>query len=143
MNMNKYFIIFFACFLLILPVFGGNIENNKDFGRFLAALEKVESGGRADAFNKKEVAVGIYQIRPAYFKDAQEYDKTLSKYKHLDCYDKNISKRVVIAYMNRYCKTNSFETWAKSHNGGPGWNDKTGEAKNNLAIYYKKIMIFL
>lgn len=116
--MNKKFISFFVLFSCF-------ISNNGYSKDFWAALAQVESSNNVKAFNKKEIAVGIYQIRPAYFKDATEYDKNLRKYTHFDCYDPEISKKVVIAYFSRYEKkalnNNDYETLARAHNGGCGW----------------------
>ena len=72
------------------------------FDQFCAALGKVESSGNPLAYNSKERAIGLYQIRPAYFKDAAEYDKELSRFSHKDCYNPQVAKRVVWAYLSRY-----------------------------------------
>ena len=114
-----------------------------DFEKFVSALGKVESGGNPKAYNKAEDAKGIFQIRKAYFADAVEFSPGLRKYKHDDCFDPAIAREIIKAYFNRYGKkdlqTLNFEGLAKLHNGGPGFKNKTGQAKKNLDIYAGKI----
>ena len=102
--------------------------NGADFNEFCNALAKVESSGNPRAYNAKEKAIGLLQIRPAYFKDAADFDKELSRFSHKDCYNPQVAKRVVWAYMARYeskaLKTNDFQSMARSHNGGCGWRSK-------------------
>lgn len=95
-----------------------------NFDQFLAALGKVESDNNPAAYNAKENAVGIYQIREKYFIDAQTFDPALRKYKHKDCFRADIAKKVVIAYLSKYCKEKNFESWARLHNSGPAWSKK-------------------
>ena len=100
---------------------------------FFAALGKVESSGNSKAVNKKETALGIYQIRPAYFKDANV------KGNHEQVFDPVFARRVCEAYFKKYEKkafdNGDFETLARCHNGGCGWR------KNNSATdkYWQKI----
>lgn len=86
---------------------------------FFAALAKVESSGNSKAVNKKETALGIYQIRPAYFKDANV------KGNHEQVFDPAFARRVCEAYFKKYEKkafdNGDFETLARCHNGGCGW----------------------
>ena len=56
--------------------------NQSEFDKFVGAIAKVESSNNPKAINKKENALGLYQIRPAYFKDAQESDKNLKEFNH-------------------------------------------------------------
>ena len=93
------------------------------FDQFCAALAKVESSGNPKAYNVKEKAIGLYQIRPAYFKDAQEYDKDLARFSHRDCYNPQVAKRVVWAYLSRY-GAKDVESMARLHNAGPAWGSK-------------------
>ena len=100
-------------FLIALSVNAANMDD------FFAALGKVESSNNPRAINKKETALGIYQIRPAYYKDSNVGGK------HTDVYNPVIAKQVVLAYFQRYepkaLKNNDFETLARLHNGGCGW----------------------
>ena len=96
-----------------------------DFNDFCKALAKVESSGNPLAYNKAERAIGLLQIRPAYFKDAQAFDSELSRFSHKDCYNPQVAKRVVWAYMSKYeptaLKSNDFQVLARTHNGGCGF----------------------
>jgi soluble lytic murein transglycosylase-like protein len=100
---------------------------------FFAALAKVESSGNAKAVNKKETALGIYQIRPAYFQDSKV------KGNHSQVFDPVFARSVCEAYFKKYEKkafdNGDFETLARCHNGGCGWR------KNKSATdkYWQKI----
>lgn len=100
---------------------------------FFAALGKVESSGNSKAVNKKETALGIYQIRPAYFKDSNV------KGNHEQVFDPVFARRVCEAYFKKYEKkafdNGDFETLARCHNGGCGWR-KNKSATNG---YWQKI----
>lgn len=93
--------------------------NAANIDTFFAALGKVESSNNPRAINKKEYALGIYQIRLAYYKDSNVGGQ------HTDVYNPIIAKKVVLAYFQRYepkaLKNNDFETLARCHNGGCGW----------------------
>jgi hypothetical protein len=132
--MIKY-TLFISCFLVNLSAFSRELTN---FNQFLITLGQLESSNNPKAYNKSENAIGIYQIRYKYFIDAQKNDINLRKYKHSDCFDVNISKKVVYAYLIKYSKSNNFEEWCYLHNGGTGWKKKTGQAKKNLENYFKK-----
>lgn len=129
----KKIILFFVSFCLILPVFGRELPK---IDEFLIILGRVESSNNPKAYNKSENAIGIYQIRLLYFKDAQQFDKNLIKYSHSDCFSPEISKKVVIAYLSKYCKKNDFESWARCHNSGPNWKNK----KHLTNKYWKKFL---
>lgn len=107
--------------------------NAADINSFFAALGKVESSNNPRAINKKEYALGIYQIRPGYFKDSKIGGK------HESVYDTAIAKKVCLAYFAKYepqaLKNNDFETLARLHNGGCGWRKN----KSNTDIYWSKI----
>jgi hypothetical protein len=86
---------------------------------FFAALGKVESSGNAKAVNKKENALGIYQIRPAYFQDSKV------KGNHSQVFDPTFARRVCEAYFKRYAPEayakGDFESLARLHNSGPSF----------------------
>ena len=114
-------------FFVVLCVNAANMDS------FLNALAKVESSNNPKAINKKETALGIYQIRPAYYKDSNIIGK------HTDVYNPVIAKKVVLAYFNRYepkaVLNNDFETLARLHNAGPN-HRKNKSSTNN---YWSKI----
>jgi soluble lytic murein transglycosylase-like protein len=93
----------------------------------------VESSGNPKAVNKKETALGIYQIRPAYFQDSKV------KGNHSQVFDPVFARSVCEAYFKKYEKkaldNGDFETLARCHNGGCGWR------KNKSATdkYWQKI----
>ena len=126
-------------FIILLGVLSCFILNNGYSKDFWGALAQVESGNNPKAVGDSGKALGIYQIHESYFKDAAEYNKDLRKYTHFDCYDPEISKKVVLAYMGRYEKkalnNNDFETLARAHNGGCGWR-KNPKLTNS---YWQKI----
>jgi hypothetical protein len=100
---------------------------------FFAALGKVESSGNSKAVNKKETALGIYQIRPAYFKDSNV------KGNHEQVFDPVFARRVCEAYFKKYEKkafdNGDFETLARLHNNGPSW----AKSKSKTNQYWNKI----
>ena len=102
---------------------------------FFAALGKVESSNNSKAVNKKETALGIYQIRPAYFKDANV------KGNHEQVFDPVFARRVCEAYFKKYEKkafdNGDFETLARCHNGGCVWR-KNKSATDKYSQKIKK-----
>ena len=114
-------------FFVVLCVNAANMDS------FLNALAKVESSNNPKAINKKENALGIYQIRPAYFQDSKV------KGNHSQVFDPVFARRVCEAYFKKYEKkafdNGDFETLARCHNGGCGWR------KNKSATdkYWQKI----
>ena len=100
---------------------------------FFTALAKVESSGNAKAVNKKETALGIYQIRPAYFKDANV------KGSHEQVFNPTFARRVCEAYFKRYAPEayakGDFESLARLHNNGPSW----AKSKSKTNEYWSKI----
>jgi len=120
-----------ACILISFSL------NAESLDTFFAALAKVESSNNPKAINTKETALGIYQIRPAYFKDAGV------KAKHSDVFKPEIAKRVVLAYFQKYeptaLKNLDFETLARCHNGGCGWRRN----KSATNMYWQKVKRFL
>jgi len=77
--------------------------------------------------------LGIYQIRPAYFKDANV------KGNHSQVFDPVFARSVCEAYFKKYEKkaldNGDFETLARCHNGGCGWRKN----KSATDSYWKKI----
>ena len=100
---------------------------------FFAALGKVESSGNAKAVNKKENALGIYQIRPAYFQDSKV------KGNHSQVFDPVFARSVCEAYFKRYAPEayakGDFESLARLHNSGPSF----AKRKSATDGYWQKI----
>jgi len=117
----------FLSFFFVLSIHAANMDD------FLNALAKVESSNNPKAINKKENALGIYQIRPAYFQDSKV------KGNHGQVFDPVFARQVCEAYFKKYEKkaldNGDFETLARCHNGGCGWR------KNKSATdkYWQKI----
>lgn len=126
-------------FLSILPAFSGDLNNNKEFNRFLDALAFVESSNNPKAYNSKEGAIGIYQIRNKYFLDAQNFNPKLKKYSHKNAFRPEIAKIIVISYFQKYEQNNlnkeNWEALARCHNSGPGWKSK----KSKTEKYWNKV----
>jgi len=100
---------------------------------FFAALAKVESSNNPKALNKKENAIGIYQIRPNYYLDSGV------KGGHAICYDPTKARAVCEAYFKRYAPEayakGDFESLARLHNNGPSW----AKSKSKTNGYWSKI----
>jgi soluble lytic murein transglycosylase-like protein len=117
----------FLSFFFVLSIHAANMDD------FLNALAKVESSNNPKAINKKENALGIYQIRLAYFQDSKV------KGNHSQVFDPVFARSVCEAYFKKYEKkaldNGDFETLARCHNGGCGWR------KNKSATdkYWQKI----
>lgn len=91
---------------------------------FFVALGRVEASGRANAYNRRENAVGLYQIRAQYLRDSG-LNYTLAEMR-----DPRKARAVVEAYMRRYephaWATGDVRTLARLHNGGPSWRTRRG-----------------
>lgn len=126
--MRYVFILFFA-----LSVSAGNPKLDK----FFRALAQVESSGNPRAYNKKEKAIGIYQIRPLYYIDSGIPGG------HGVCYDPAKARAVCEAYFRRYepkaYASGDFQTLAKLHNGGASWRKKDADVQERLRIYWRKV----
>jgi hypothetical protein len=117
--------------IIIALLCGAQAHGQSDL--LIKSLIQQESGGNDKAFNKKENAVGCLQIRPGYFKDAQEADPSLRDLKHEDCYDREVSIRVFKAYMKKH-KAKTDEQFARRHNGGP-----KGDMKDSTLPYWRSV----
>ena len=102
----------------------------------LEALRFTESGGERnggrDATGDGGRAIGPYQIHHAYFIDAAVAGR------YGDCRDPDYSRRVVIAYWERWCpdalERCDAELLARVHNGGP-----RGARKPSTLAYWRKV----
>lgn len=137
--MSKKYILIFCLISLNLTVLSRELSN---FNQFLIVLGHVESSNNPKAYNKSENAIGIYQIRLLYFKDAQQFNPELKKYSHSDCFSPEISKMVVKVYVAHYVKSDAFEDFARCHNSGPQWKNKK-HLTNKYWARFKKISVDL
>ena len=130
----------------ILSIFIALNSFGANFDQFLNVIAKVESNNNPKAVGDKGLAIGAYQIHYLYFLDAQRFDKSLKKYKYQNCFDKEVSRKVVIAYLKGYesisISKGDWQTLAKLHNGGPSKN-KSPKAKKMVDSYWKKVRLHL
>lgn len=89
-----------------------------------------ESRNNPNAYNRKENAVGIAQIRPIYVKDC--VDMFGMDVTHNDAYDPVIARRMFETYTKSWCDRfgipYSDENRARIHNGGyDGWRESCTE----------------
>jgi soluble lytic murein transglycosylase-like protein len=114
-------------------------QSTNNFELFFKAISQVESNNNVLAVGDGGRAHGIVQIHKSYLQDSNEFGKT--DFKHLDCFDPQISKIIVFNYLKKYQNRHNweFEKMAKLHNGGPNFAKKTGQAAKNLEIYWGKV----
>jgi len=119
--------------VLILSFLIGASCQGENLDKFFSALAKVESSGNPRAVNVKEKALGIYQIRPAFFLDSGV------KGKHEDCFNPVFARKVCEGYYKRYAakalKEQDFESLARCHNSG--WN--FAKKKHLTNAYWNKV----
>lgn len=107
-----------------------------DLDRILDAIRQVETGGckdPANAVGDGGRAIGPFQIHRAYWQDALEYDPSIGGV-YADCRNEEYARRVVVAYLSRYCKVWSDENVARIHNGGPA-----GHRRKATLGYWSKV----
>lgn len=99
-------------------------------GSFFDAVTFVESSNNPKAWNEKEQAAGLYQIRPIVIQDLQErgYKFTLQ-----DRWDQKKSKEIFMIYTTIY-KATTPEKRARVWNGGP-----RGHLKPATLSYWNKV----
>jgi len=99
---------------------------------FFKALHQVETSGRLGPIRGSAGELGPFQIRMAYWKDSGV------KGSFPQCSDLTYSKRVVEAYLNRYCpkavQAHDYEQMARVHNGGPA-----GMKVSSTVGYWRKV----
>jgi hypothetical protein len=96
----------------------------------LHAIHQVESSGstKDNIVGDKGKAIGPLQIHYSCWFDATEYDKSIGgEYK--DCFKLSYSKKIFLAYMQRYGKGKTIEQQARIWNGGPKGYKKSATIK--------------
>jgi len=129
-------------FLLLCPIIG-QCEIIHLNSKFIRAIHMVETGGRVGNIpGDNGKAKGPLQIWESYFRDAQDFNPELKKYRWQDCARLDVSVLVMESYLNRYareaCKKNDMEILSRRHNGGP-----VGDKKKSTLIYWEKVKKFL
>lgn len=107
-----------------------------DTDKILDAIRVTETGGEKDPANAVGdggKAIGPFQIHYSYWKDAVEFDTSIGG-KYSDCKDEAYARKIIVAYWTRYAPNWSFETLARTHNGGP-----KGSKKSSTLDYWSKV----
>jgi hypothetical protein len=84
------------------------------YERLVNAVIKIESSGDTLAYNPVEKAIGAFQIRPIRLLDYNM--RTGNNYKHKECYNLLISKKIFLYYAKKTGYPN-YETIARDWNG--------------------------
>jgi len=118
----------------------GPKDRQIDITPVLKAIRTVETGGHKDpnnAVGDNGKALGAYQIWDSYWRDAVQYDPSLTANgeTHKNVTNPEYAERVIISYMNRYAKDWTPEEIARIHNGGPAGATKR---RNKTEEYYQK-----
>ncbi len=126
---EKLFNLFALCFSLtvVLFIIAKGEAKQQTYDVFLKALAQKESGGDPNAWNHKEDACGLYQIRQIYLNDVNR----ILGYRKFACEDRWDAKKsglMVVIYLDYYATPRRLghkPTWydrARIQNGGPnGW----------------------
>ena len=134
--------------LLTLILSAGAGENtvvtDANIDRLLNAIWFVESGCRNGAIKGDNGnALGPMQIWRGYHKDATEFSGLGGAYQ--DVSDIKYAKKVVKAYMARYCtqrrlgREPTLRDFAVMHNGGPNAHKAKGQKLVNVNRYWAKV----
>ncbi len=114
-------------------------------GRLWHAICTVESGGDPDAYNRKERAAGIAQIRPICLRDVNRIARLRGeddRFTHADRHDPDTARRMWILYLEHYGRDYTrrtgrpatAEVYARIWNGGPaGWR------KRSTRVYWQRV----
>ena len=131
---------------LILSAGAGKNEvlTDANIDRLLNAIWFVESGCRNGAIKGDNGnALGPMQIWRGYHKDATEFSGLGGAYQ--DVSDIKYAKKVVKAYMARYCtqrrlgREPTLRDFAVMHNGGPNAHKAKGQKLVNVNRYWAKV----
>jgi hypothetical protein len=131
---------------LILSAGAGKDEvlTDANIDRLLNAIWFVESGCRNGPIKGDNGnALGPMQIWRGYHKDATEFSGLGGAYE--DVSDIKYAKKVVKAYMARYCtqrrlgREPTLRDFAVMHNGGPNAHKAKGQKLVNVNRYWAKV----
>ena len=120
--------------LALLLLSAANLVGAELPAKFVRAIHLTETSGRLGAIiGDNGRALGPLQIHKGCWRDsgvAGDYSQ---------CTDLAYSKRVMTAYLSRYCPqaiaAKDFETLARLWNSGPNWKNK----KKSTEIYWTKV----
>jgi len=106
----------------------------------LLAISMIESSGNPAAINKKENAIGLYQLRQIYIDDVNRMHNT--SYTLDDAWNPVIAEEIVKLYISSWLDKRdlnyTYQNAARIHNGGPN-----GYKKDTTLYYWKKIKLEL
>ena len=135
-NRNNILIGAYIAAIMATTVVAAPPSPSFDTDRILDAIMQVETGGHEDPSNAvgdNGKAIGPFQIHMCYWQDAVAHDKSIGGC-YADCRDEAYARRIVMAYLSRYCKWWDNETVARIHNGGP-----KGASKSATLGYWRKV----
>ena len=98
-----------------------------------AAICQVESGGDPNAYNEREDAAGVAQIREIYLHDANRI-LSYESFRLPDRFDQIKSRQIFEIVTGHYSRSGSDEERARIHNGGP-----RGMQKRSTVKYWVKV----
>jgi len=118
-------------------------------GRLWKAICTVESGGDPEAYNPKEGAAGIAQIRPVCLRDVNRIARLRGeeeRFTGADRHDPAAARRMWALYLDHYGKAYARRTgraptpevYARIWNGGP-----TGWRKGSTRGYWRRVRAVL
>lgn len=109
-------------------------QNRSDIDRVFHVLAQLESGGNPAAYNEREEAAGLYQIRPIYVADANRIIGQ-DEFSLDDRWSVERSQAMIAVYWSHYATSKrlgrnpTVEDLARIHNGGPnGWKKTTTDS---------------
>lgn len=135
---NRNIIIAALILTGILAALAAAVPPPSDYNtdRILHAIRVVETGGESDPANAvgdKGKSIGPFQIQRGYWQDAIDHDPSIGGV-YEDVKNEEYARRIVIAYLSRYCKSWSDENCARIHNGGP-----SGHKRKSTVKYWRKV----
>lgn len=111
----------------------GQVDREQQLTRLIAAIEMVESGGKADAVGDGGKAVGILQIQPVMVEDVNRILDE-ERFTLADRLDVGKSREMFRVYTEHYSAGRADEVKARRWNGGP-----RGERKAATLKYWQKV----